>query len=203
MDIKNKAGFHDKILLLVFSSIVIGTITFSNAYGSATCPTNTEWDGNNCTGVIIEESINELNNSFQYKKSNTTPKQEIIIIEPESENHNNQLTIGLEIDEDITNTKIKQKIMHENKYQMTLTRENIYFDELKTWSVKKAEYELTKILNGKDIQNSDFGMNINEQIEFKERLERWEDPILQSQIINEKKEAEKLFLKLWGNFTNH
>lgn len=205
MNVKNTSGFQDNILAIVFSSIIIGTITCSIAYGSASCPTNTEWDGDNCTSVKIEESINNSDISNNYKKSNTVSKQEIIIIEPKSENDIEQPILEPEIKkiQDNLNIAIKQKIIHSIKEQMTLTRENIYFDELKTWSTKNAEYELNKILNGKDIQNSDFGKNTNKQIEYKERLERWEDPILQSQIIDEKKEAEKLFLKLWGNFTNH
>lgn len=175
------------------------SITTNNAYASAGCPENTEWDGNNCVNIESNEPI-----KISSKKNKDKPVQEIIITAPVQEIPRDimiEKTIIESIGDGVDSLAEK---MERDMVQPTYpTRNNYYFKDLKEWSEKKAELTLNNILGDKNIQNSGFGENNYQQIEYKERLTRSEDPVLQNQIIFETDLANEKFLKLWGNFTNY
>ena len=99
--------------------------------------------------------------------------------------------------------KLEQKIMNDVKNPKNLTRYNYYFNDNKKISIKNAEFVFYEIVFGKEIQNPDFGKNLEHQIDYSIRYNRSEDPVLQNAIIKEQKHAEEIFLKAWGNFTNY
>lgn len=197
MDLKNERNF--KILLAIFSAIFLTcSIVTNGAYGSAGCPEYTKWNGENCVNDAGEQIV--FKNSQEPKK-----QQEIIITKRDHEILNDILIIKPEIIqiEDMTGKALEQKIFYDVKFPNNLDRSNYYFNEVKKLSIKNAELTMNLMFNGKGIQNPNYGENNNKQIEYGERLQRSEDPVLQNQIIHEKKIAEQIFLKNWGNFTNH
>lgn len=176
------------------------------AYASAVCPTNTEWDGYNCISNEIDNTvISDSSDASKNKNQDDESNQETILTGSAYEILKDITVTKLEIKE-IQNKKSvasEQKKKNSNQETMNLTRENFYFKDVRDWSTKNAELTLNLMINGKDIQNPDFGKNNYKQIEYGEQLQRSKDPVLQNQIMYEKNIAEKTFLKLWGNFTNH
>jgi hypothetical protein len=197
LDLKNER--NSKISLVIFSAIFLTcSIVTNSAYGSAGCPEYTKWNGENCVNVVGEQIV--FKNSQEPKK-----QQETIITKRDHEILNDLLIIKPEKIkiENMTGKALEQKIFYDVKFPNNLDRSNYYFNEVKKLSIKNAELTMNLMFNGKDIQNANFGKNNNKQIEYGERLQRSEDPVLQNQIIHEKIIAEGIFLKTWGNFTNH
>ena len=195
-----------KIILIIIAITL--ALSINNAYGSATCPENTTWDGNNCIYIDTGKPITFTDfdgNPVNLKKDNDDkPKQNIIITKPVYEILNDLLIIKPEIKEvEILSGKaLEQKIIRDSKIPTNLTRENYYFGENIKYSIKNAESVFYTVY-GNDIQNPDFGKNYEHQIDYDKRYNRSEDPILQNAMIDEEKRAEEIFMKTWGNFTNH
>ena len=195
-----------KIILIIIAITL--ALSINNAYGSATCPENTTWDGNNCIYIDTGKPITFTDfdgNPVNLKKDNDDkPKQNIIITKPVYEILNDLIIIKPEIKEveNMSGKALDQKIMFDAEIPTNLTRENYYFGENIKYSIKNAESVFYTVY-GNDIQNPDFGKNYEHQIDYDKRYNRSEDPILQNTMIDEKKRAEQTFLKTWGNFTNH
>lgn len=195
-----------KIVLVII--VFTLALSINDAYGSATCPENTTWDGNNCiyndTGVPITFTDFDGNPVNLKKDNDDKPKQEIIITKPVYEILNDLIIIKPEIKEveNMRGKTLEQKIIRDSNIPTNLTRENYFFGESIKYSIKNAEFVFYTVY-GKEIQNPDFGENYEHQIDYDKRYNRNEDPILQNAMINEKKRAEETFMKTWGNFTNH
>ena len=175
-------------------------MTVNSTYASSGCPENTEWDGNNCTEIIDSHPVITKSS----KKNNDKKVQQAVILVQDKEIIKESI-IEKSVKE-IQNPRIsllEQKMERDKNKQSIPTRDNYYFKLVKEWSVKNAESSLDLILNNHGIQNPDFGKNTNPVIVYKERLNRNEDPVFQSQIILEQNLANEKFLKLWGNFTTH
>jgi hypothetical protein len=194
-------------IVLVIIAITLA-VSINNAYGSAACPENTKWDGNNCVHIDTGKPITFTDyggNPINAKKNNDDkPRQNIIITKPVYEILNELIIIKPEIKEveDMRGKALEQKIIRDAKIPTNLTRENYYFGENIKYSIKNAEFVFYTTY-GKEIQNPDFGKNNEHQIDYDKRYNRSEDPILQNAMINEKKRAVETFIKTWGNFTNH
>ena len=204
MKLKNNGYF--KISAISISAIIlICSGAVNSAYASAVCPTNTEWDGYNCISNEIDNTITSDSDASKNKNHDSESKQGMTFTGSANQIFSDLAVTKSEIKE-IQNKKgvaLEQKMSHSNQKTMNLTRENFYFKDVREWSTKNAESTLNIMVNGKDIQNPDFGKNNYKQIEYGEQFQRSEDPVLQNQIMYEKNIAEKTFLKLWGNFTNH
>jgi len=182
--------------------------TISSAEAKSTCPENTQWDGNNCTHIDTGEPIIFTdyagNAVVKSKEKQDAVIEEIVITAPKHEILRDLMIIVPEI-KDIDDKKgvaLEQKVKQDRIDQTNITRNNYYFDKIIQWTTKNAESQFKKIVLGKHIQNSDYGKNDKHQVEYTKRYERYEDPILQYNIIKENYRAQKIFLINWGNFTN-
>jgi|CXWL01.1.fsa_nt_gi hypothetical protein len=185
------------------------SITINSVYGTAACPENTEWSGENCvqldTGKPItftDYSGNAVKKSKPIIEDST---QEIIITKPQHEILADLMIIKPEIQgmKNMSGKALEQKIQNDRIEQTNMTRENYYFKNILAWSTQNAVSAFNKIVFGKEIQNLDFGENNENQIEYATRYNRSEDLVLQQDIIKEHNRAQRIFFINWGNFTNH
>ena len=187
------------VVLLSFS------ITINSVYGTAACPENTEWNGENCIQLDTGKPITFTDHSGNtVKKSEPTEDtvEQTIITKPQHEILADLMMIKPEIQEmkNMSGTALEQKIQNDRIEQTNMTRENYYFKNILEWSRQNAVSTFNKIVFGKEIQNLDFGKNNKPQIEYSVRYERSEDPVLQQDIIKENKRAQEIFFTAWGNF---
>jgi hypothetical protein len=183
------------------------TINFVEA--KSVCPNHTTWDGTNCVNTETGESIIFTdyfgNTVIKSKESQEMLEQEIIITAPKHEILRDLMIIEPEIIivEDQSGKALEQKIKYDKQGPTNLDRSNYDFSKVIKWTTKNAEAQFKKIVLGKHVQNSDFGKNHKPQIEYTKRYERYEDPVLQYNLIKENYRAQKIFLINWGNFTNN
>jgi len=194
--------------IIFYAIITILFFTINSVEGKSICPEDTDWDGQNCiyheNGKPIDftdyfgntaTKSNDIVQEIQTEIVITAPKHEILrdlmIIKPEIIEIQNQ-----------TGKALEQKIMNDKQGPTNLDRSNYDFSKVLKWTTKNAVSKFNKIVFGKQIQNSDFGENHQHQIEYTKRYERYEDPVLQYNIIQENQRAQKIFLINWGNFTN-
>ena len=196
-----------KIIIAIIIAVIL-SLTINSAEGKAACPENTEWDGKNCTnnetGLPITFTDYSGNAVVKSKDTQDIELEEITITAPKHEILRDLMIIEPEI-RDIDDRKgvaLEQKVKQDRIDQTNITRNNYYFDKIIQWTTKNAESQFKKIVLGKHIQNSDFGKNDKHQVEYAKRYERYEDPVLQYNIIKENYRAQKIFLINWGNFTN-
>ena len=187
------------VILLSFS------ITINSVYGTAACPENTEWDGENCILLDTGKPItftDHSGNTVKKSEPDEDTVEQIIITKPQHEILADLMIIKPEIQEmkNMSGTALEQKIQNDRIEQTNMTRENYYFKNILEWSTQNAVSAFNKIVFGKEIQNLDFGKNNKPQIEYSVRYERSEDPVLQQDIIKENKRAQEIFFITWGNF---
>jgi hypothetical protein len=185
------------------------SITINSVYGTAACPENTEWNGENCVQLDTGKPITFTDYSGNaVKKSKPIIEdsiQEIIVTKPQHEILADFMIIKPEIQgiKNMSGKALEQKIQNDRIEQTNMTRENYYFKNILEWSRENALYAFNKIVFGKEIQNLDFGENNENQIEYATRYNRSEDQALQQDIIKEHNRAQRIFFINWGNFTNH
>jgi hypothetical protein len=188
-----------KIIIAIIIAVIL-SLTINSAEGKAACPENTEWDGKNCTnnetGLPITFTDYSGNAVVKSKDTQDIELEEITITAPKHEILRDLMIIEPEI-RDIDDRKGVALD------QTNITRNNYYFDKIIQWTTKNAESQFKKIVLGKHIQNSDFGKNDKHQVEYAKRYERYEDPVLQYNLIKENYRAQKIFLINWGNFTKN
>ena len=187
------------VILLSFS------ITINSVYGTAACPENTEWDGENCILLDTGKPIiftDHSGNTVKKSEPDEDTVEQIIITKPQHEILADLMIIKPEIQEmkNMSGKALEQKIQNDRIEQTNMTRENYYFKNILEWSTQNAVSAFNKIVFGKEIQNLDFGKNNKPQIEYSVRYERSEDPVLQQDIIKENKRAQEIFFITWGNF---
>jgi hypothetical protein len=196
-----------KIILIITFAVMI--VAINSAEAKSSCPENTEWDGNNCisteTGAPIIFTDYAGNPVVKSKESQETIIEDIIITAPKHEILRDLMIIEPEIIDidDKRGVALEQKVKLDRSDQTNITRNNYYFDKIIQWTTKNAEAQFQKIVLGKHVQNSDFGKNDKPQIEYTKRYERYEDPVLQYNLIKENYRAQKIVLINWGNFTDN
>ena len=188
--------------------MIILAFTINFVEGKSVCPDNTKWDGSNCVNTETGESIiftDYSGNTIIKSESQEIPAQEIIITAPKHEILRDLMIIKPErvIVADQSGKALEQKIKYDKQGPTNLDRSNYDFSKIVKWTTKNAESEFKKIVFGKHIQNSDFGKNDKHQVEYAKRYERYEDPVLQYNLIKENYRAQKIFLINWGNFTKN
>jgi len=194
--------------ILFFAILMTLVFTINSVEGKSVCPDNTKWDGTNCINAENGESIiftDYSGNPIIKSTIQEIPSQETIITAPQYEILRDLMIIEPEIVivEDQSGKALEQKIKYDKQGPTNLDRSNYDFSKIIKWTTKNAELKFKKIVLGKHIQNSDFGKNNKHQVEYTKRYERYEDPILQYNIIKENYRAQKIFLINWGNFTNN
>lgn len=193
---------------IIFILVAIITIPIINAFGAASCPDDTNWDGQHCIKADSGKPITFTDYSgSEVKKSENKVEiiEEITNAKPPHETLAELMIVKPEIQEShvVAGHALEQKKLNDKMGPTNMTRENYYFKSIIEWSTKNAASTFNKIVFGKDIQNHDFGKNNEKQIEYSPRFTRSEDILLQQDIVNEGKKAQMIFLINWGNFTNH
>jgi hypothetical protein len=180
----------------------------ASAFGAATCPENTKWDGTNCVDYDTGEPIVFTDYSGNIVKKSKPKVQEdsspISLTKPQHEILTDLMIKKPEIQaqDDKAGKALEQKIQNDKLVPANMTRENYHFQKIIEWSTKNSLIVFENIF-GNEIKNEEFGENNEYQIQYDKRYNRSEDPVLQQDILNENKRAQKIFFINWGNFTNH